>query len=151
MAIASVGEVLVMAGELEGRLQAFYAEVRDKTADNGTRLLTYHLRRHRRHLQQALEGFTKEESEHIRQTGLEHDVESREGKEFHVPDTPPDEIAGEQLLHAAIEHSETLVALYRKVLEQALTPEVDALLDTLVDLEEKDVIVLKKMAAMHYF
>jgi hypothetical protein len=54
MAIVSIGDILDKAAEFERILEKYYIEIRDNTSNNGVKLLTYYLSRHRRHLQEAL-------------------------------------------------------------------------------------------------
>ncbi len=151
MAIVSIGDLLDRAGEFEARVEKYYTNLRDETEDNGVRLLTYYLSKHRRHQARAIEGFTAHEVEQIRQIKLMFDIEFHAGKEFHVIDTPPQEVKGETLLDAAVEYDMALVVLYKKILEQPLSPQATLLFDSLIGLEEQDIIMLKKMLAMHYF
>ena len=54
MAIVSIADLLDRASQFEERLEKYYAAIRDESEDNGVRLLTYYLARHRQHLQDAI-------------------------------------------------------------------------------------------------
>ncbi len=151
MAYESIGDLLDRASEFEERLAGYYAAIRDESKDNGARLLTYYLSRHRRHLQQALEDVNPGKKENIRRVKLKYDIDFYPEKVFHVMETPPCEVKGRELLEAAVGYDEELVRLYRQILEQPLSFEAAVFIETLIRMEEKDIVMLKKMIAMDYF
>ena len=89
MAIVSIGDLLDRAGAFEERLEKYYAALRDASKDDGVRLLTYYLSRHRRHLQGVLKDFSAGEIERIRSVRLKYDIEFHPEKEFHLIETSP--------------------------------------------------------------
>ena len=54
-------------------------------------------------------------------------------------------------LEAAVGYDAELVDLYKKILQQPLSTEAAVLIESLIRLEERDIIMLKKMIAMNYF
>ena len=151
MAIVSVGDVLDKAGQFEEDLEAYYARIRDETQDNGVKLLTYYFSRHRRHLETALSGCDPAALRRVRGVLLKHSVGFRPGAEHPaLGDIPCDETARE-LLEAAIRHDEDLVSLYKRILEQPVTREAKELFESLIRVEERDIVMMKKMMAMDYF
>ncbi len=54
MSVTTLGDMLDRIQDFERRLKALYADVRDRKTNDGTRLLTYYLARHRRHVPSAL-------------------------------------------------------------------------------------------------
>jgi len=151
MSVVSIGDLFDRAAEFEHRLEAYYATLRDETGDEGIRLLTYYLARHRRHLEKGLEGVDHDQVDHIRKIELKYDVDFRPEKQFHVIGLPTEDVHAQELLTAAVNYDSELVALYRKILEQPLHPEAVALIESLIRLEERDIVMLKKMIAMDYF
>lgn len=151
MAFESIGDLLDRAGEFETRLERYYAAIRDESQDNGVRLLTYYLSRHRRHLQQALNGLNPGKVGHIRRIKLKYDIDFHLEKAFHLIKTPPCDIKGTELLEAAVSYDEELVKLYKNILQQPLSTEASVFIETLIRVEEKDIVMLKKMIAMDYF
>ena len=149
--IVDFADLLDRAKEFEDRLESYYAELRDQSQDNGVRLLTYYLSRHRRHLQEALDNVGADELAHVRGIKLKHDVEFHPEKDFHVMEMPPEQVKGKDVLEAAVEYDETLVRLYKSILNQPLAKEAAELLESLVRIEERDIVMLKKMIAMNYF
>ena len=151
MAIVSIGDLLDRAGASEERLEKYYAALRDASKDDGVRLLTYYLSRHRRHLQEVLKDFSAGEIERIRSVRLKYDIEFHPEKEFHLIETSPREVKGQALLEAAAGYDAELISLYQKILRQPLNPEATAFVESLIRVEERDIVMLKKMLAMHYF
>lgn len=149
MASVTINDVLQRAQEFEHRLESYYAKLRDNTQDNGVKLLTYYLSRHRRHLDQAFAVYDSKELRHIQEVRLKGDVPFETG--LKILDTPIAEVHGPDLLAAAVDHDTRLVAFYRKVAEQPIGPEAGGLIESLIRLEEKDIVMLKKMIAMNYF
>lgn len=150
MAIVSIGDLLDRAGASEERLEKYYAALRDASKDDGVRLLTYYLSRHRRHLQEVLKDFSAGEIERIRSVRLKYDIEFHPEKEFHLIETSR-EVKGQALLEAAAGYDAELISLYQKILRQPLNPEATAFVESLIRVEERDIVMLKKMLAMHYF
>lgn len=151
MAFVNIGDVLERAREFEERLEKYYAAIRDKTQDNGVRLLTYYLSRHRRHLQQALDGMDAKVVDHINKVRLKYDIDFSPEKALHVMEIRPVEVKGNELLQAAACYDQELIGLYKQVLEHPLSTEAKVFIETLIRTEEKDIVMIKKMIAMDYF
>ena len=151
MSIVTFGELLDRAAEFEQRLERTYAALRDGSEDGGVRLLTYYLSRHRAHLTQALEGLSPGQVERIRRIRLKYDIAFDPEQDFGSTGAPPAQVKARQLLEAAVSYDERLVSLYRGIIGQPLMEEARAFVEALVRLEEKDIIMLKKMIAMDYF
>lgn len=149
--IVDIADLLKRAGEFEERLGNYYAAIRDGSQDNGVRLLTYYLSRHRRHLQEAVKGFSAASLEQIGKIKLKHDVEFQPGKDFSLMKTLPAQVKGRDILEAAVEYDATLIDLYKRILIQPLHQEARVLLESLIRVEERDIVMLKKMIAMDYF
>lgn len=151
MADITVGTMLERARDFEARLESFYADLRDRATRDGTRLLTYYLARHRRHLPEALDAFTPDQLRRLSHIPLKYDDTDFipdhcfEGREL------PCSVTGEELLEAAIELVETLTRFYRWMAQQPLGDEAVGLFQNLLRIEEKHVVELKKTKATHYF
>jgi rubrerythrin len=144
-------ELLKRAMEFERKLESYYAEIRDRTEDAGVRLLTYYLSRHRRHLEEATAALSPERREHIGMVRLRFDVPFEPDEVFKPMTTPPESVKSRELLDSAVRYDSTLVDLYRRILAQQVGPEAETFIESLVRLEEKDIVMLKKMLAMDYF
>ncbi len=151
MGYLSLEELFQRVREFESRLESYYATIRDQCSDEGVRLLTYYLSRHRRHLDQALTNFVPAEVARIGSVRLKRDIPFDPARGFKVLDTAPCDLRARELLEAAVRHDEQLVDAYRQILDQPLSRDVEALLQSLIRLEEKDIVMLKKMIAMDYF
>jgi len=151
MAIVSIADLLDRASQFEERLERYYAAIRDESEDNGVRLLTYYLARHRGHLQEAMQNFKAAEISRIKKIRLKYDIEFYPDREFHLMETSPKEVKGPELLEAAVGYDLELVDLYKNILKQTLTKEAAELIESLIKLEEKDIVMLKKIMATHYF
>ena len=151
MANVTIRHLLDHARGYERKLEAHYAAIRDRSKNDGVRLLTYYLSRHRRHLDEAMEGYGAADLERILDIRLKHDVVFDPDAVRELVSSLPTALDGQQLLEAAVAYDLELVGLYRRMLEQPLGEEATALLRSLVRLEEKDIVMLKKMIAMHYF
>lgn len=151
MGIVTIRSLLDRAKEFEKRLERYYGSIRDESKDDGVRLLTYYLSRHRRRLDHALAGYGPEDLDRLCRVQLKHDVEFDPEKGFTLMKTPPPAVKGRELLEAAVGHDAQLVALYRQMLQQPIGQEASSLIESLIRLEEKDIVMLKKMIAMNYF
>lgn len=150
MAIVTVGDVLDRAQDFELQLERYYAAIRDQSSDNGVRLLTYYLARHRRHQEAALAEQDPDVVHRVRTVELRFDIPLNPPRTLPFSQTP-EAIRGETLLEMAIEHDSNLVAVYRAILDQPVGDDVQSLLEVLIRMEERDIVMMKKMQAMHYF
>ena len=82
---------------------------------------------------------------------MKFDISFDPEKNFHLLKAPPKTVAGDQLLQAAIGYNGELTALYRAILEQPVDDNARPVLEALLRVEERDIVMLKKMLAMHYF
>ncbi len=151
MSVKTVGEILERVQDFERRLEAYYADLRDRATRDGVRLLTYYLARHRRHLPEALASLSATELEHIRRIPLKYSDMEFDPKKCFRGKYLASSVSGEQLLDVAIELVETLIHLYGWLLEQPLGYEAGNLWRSLLRIEENAVIELKKIKAMDYF
>ncbi len=149
--IVGFKELVDRAIEFEKQLENYYAEIRDTTQNEGVRLLTYYLSRHRRHLQHAIDNADKKTIAHLFKIKFKYDVEFSPERDFHPLNKPILEIKGQELLDAAVNYDLQLIELYKKIREQPMNPEAYGFVDGLIRMEEKDVVMIKKMVAMNYF
>ena len=149
--IVSFKDVLDKALAFEERLEQYYLEIRDTTQNEGVRLITYYLSRHRRRLQKAIDNLSKKTREHLLKITFKHDVEFTPEKDFQPLNMPVSEIQGQELLDAGVNYDLQLIELYKKILELPMNTEASAFIESLIRMEEKDIVMLKKMIATHYF
>ena len=146
-----LGELIERAVLFEERLEQYYAQIRDESVDNGVRMLTYYLSRHRRHLEKALKDLNHDQIERINKIRLKYDIDFDPDRDIEIMKRPAADLKGNDLLEAAVAYDEKLVSLYRSIQNQPVTKEAEDLLNSLIRLEEKDIIMLKKKKAMNYF
>jgi hypothetical protein len=151
MAVVTVGEMLDRALDFEVRLEAYYAELRDRSTVDGVRILTHYLARHKRHVPEALEPFTAVDLHHIRLAPMKYDDTDFHPAHCFEGRGLPADATGEQLLDVSIEFVDTLIRFYHWMLQQPLGPGPQGLFQSLLRIEERDVIELKKIKAMDYF
>lgn len=151
MAITSIGDLLGKASTFEEHLQERYAVLRDTTTDEGVRLLTYYLAKHCRRLEKALTEFGSAKIAKIREIKLKYDVDFDPERTFAILRVPAEEVRGPALLDAVVQHDAGLIELYGKIMEQPLGDEAKALFESLIRVEERDIVMHKKMIAMNYF
>ena len=151
MAIVQLGELLDRACQFEDRLASYFAALRDQSPDNGVRLLTYYMSRHRRHQRDVLSQLTPDLLKHIREIEVRHDITFQPETAFHALKIPHAEITGKQFLDAAVRYNETLVAIYRQILDEPVNEEARKVIESMIHVEERDMVMMRKMMAMHYF
>ncbi len=151
MSIVSIGDLVDRAGKFERKLESYYSDIRDKSLNKGVRLLTYYLSRHRRHLEEVIKGFNNEAITRIFNVRLKYDINFNPDDNFDLIEKSIEEITGNELLKEACAYDEELVKLYKNILKQPLGEEAKLFIEGLLRLEEKDIVMMKKMIAMDYF
>ncbi len=151
MAIVTLGALFERARAFERKLEELYATVRDGTTDNGVRLLTYYLAKHRRHLARGLASVDEDRRTHLCSVELKVDIPFHPQDALAVFATPPEAMTGEQLLDATIAYDTELVAFYRRIVENHIPREAIEFVEALIHIEERDMVMLKKMLALRYF
>ena len=147
----SIGALLKSTNEFERRLEKFYISVRDGTEDSGVRLLTYYLARHCHHLKQVLDNLTLYEIDSICKEHVECELDIGSVRHLQLMTADPKEAHGKELLECAVTRDEALIGRYRSILEQPLSEGAASLFESLILIEEADVVMLKKMMATNYF
>ncbi len=151
MAYSSIEELINSVSSFEEKLTDYYASMRDQTENNGVKLLTYYLSRHRNHLNKAMEDLDKEDIKRIKKIKIKYDIEFEMGKDFPLLKKPPKEIVSKELLESAVEYDLQIIDLYKKIIQQSLPGEAKLFFENCIKIEEKDIVMLKKMIAMNYF
>jgi len=150
MAIVTVGDILDRGRDFEARLETHYAGICDHAADAGVRLVAGYLARCRRRQEKALAELDPEMLRHVRKIELKFDIPFSPGTDPAAAPVP-EPLNGDALIEVAIRHDAEVTDLYRAVLQQPLNDEARVVLEALVRVEERDLVMLKKMLAMHYF
>lgn len=151
MATVTLGSLLDRGRAFELRIEQYYAGLRDRVTDNDVRLLTYYLSRRRRHQDEALAGYTKREVATLRRLRVEHAEDGDPGKLFRFSTANPNRVKGEDLLRNAERYDKALIGLYEGIRQQPGAELAEGLLEALIHVEERDILMIKKMLAMRYF
>ena len=151
MAAGALEALLDQAQESEVRLEQYYAAIRDRSRDNSVRLLTFHLARHRRHQEEALRVLQPADVARVRGLEIRSDTPFPAAAAFRALKTPAEDVTGNALLHAAIDYDTDLLNFYRRILAQPLQAEAVELLKALICIEERDIVILRKLAAVRGF
>ena len=150
MSVTALGDMLDRIEDFERRLKALYADTRDRMTNDGTRLLTYYLARHRRHVPSALASCTASQIESVRRTPFKYDGPEFDPQAcFKEVELSPSATANE-VLDAAVALVETLTAVYRWISDRHLGDDVSFLFGSLLKIEESHLIELKKIRAVDY-
>ena len=151
MSIVTIDELFQRAQSFEEKLESFYERIRDESDDNGVRLVTYYLARNRRHLQRVLDDFKPDDVAKVKNVQLKYDVEFLPDKVLNVTAIDPKSIKARHLLEIAADYDTALIGLYKSILKQPIGEIAASLLESLLKVEERDVVMIKKMIAMDYF
>ncbi len=151
MAIVNIGDLFQRAEDFEHRIERYYARIRDDTENSGVRLLTYYLARHRRHLEQVLDDIDTKVVAKVRNVKLKYDIDFSPEQAFALFETEPKEVSSDALLEVAAAYDGELIDLYKKILDQPIGEDAKSIFEHLVKVEERDIVMIKKMTAMHYF
>jgi hypothetical protein len=151
MTIHTLGDFLDRELAFKTQLNSYYAEIRESTADNDTRLLTYFLASNRTRHTSALKTLSPETIEHARKSFFVCDEPFDLEALLRVPTFPPATVKGDELVNDAISQQSALASRYRLILAQATNEDVKAVLSALIQVKERDIDLMKQMLAMHYF
>jgi hypothetical protein len=151
MATVTLGNLLDQGRAFELRVEKYYADLRDRVRDNDVRLLTYYLSRRRRHQDEAFAGYSKAEVTALRKLRVVCGEESKPALHFQFSTARQDKVRGEDLLRNAQRYDAALIKLYKSILKQPAGASGRGLLEALIRVEERDIVMIKKMLAMKYF
>jgi hypothetical protein len=151
MPVVTVGNMIDRARAFETRLERYYADLRDRATDDGVRLLTYYLARRKRHLPETLSAYGSPVLDSIRRTPFKYEDTHLVVEKCFEGKTLPSDVNAEKVLDTAIGFVEMLIGFYSHLSRQPLGEDVIGLFQSLVKIEEKDIIELNKIRATHYF
>lgn len=151
MTKTTIGNILDRVQDFEHRLEAYYASVRDLSTDNNVRLVTYYLARHRRHQEMATASAQPDTIRRLRKTKATDDVPVDDIERFSLPPSDPRKITGKELIEAAIHYNGQLLTIYRAILRLPAPEDAIAVVEALISIEEREILMLKKMLTIHYF
>lgn len=150
MPVVTVADVVRHAEDFEAKLAEYYKGVAEQTTRDGVRILADYMSRHRRRISAALDKMPGAAVRRICCAPIRFEPQGADMHCFTGKDLPPDATAGD-VLDMAIVFDECLIRLYRQVLNQDVDPEVREIFESLLRMEERSEIELKKMKALDYF
>lgn len=142
MAIITIDELFQRAQAFEENLENFYVKIRDESENNGVRLVTYYLARNRRHLQRVLDDFEPGDVLKVKNVQLKFGIDFSPALDVTV--LKPASINARQLLEAAAVYDAALIELYKNILKQPIGRLAQMLLESLLKVEERDIVLIKK-------
>ena len=146
----TLGDILDRAQDFEQRLEAFYADARDRVESDGVRLLTHYLARHRDHLPGALKMCSPDELRRLRDSTVPPECPDLAPADCFNGLTVDAGVSGREFLDTALELVGALVSFYRTLAAQELDGEARALFRSLLRIEEAHVVELTKIRDMDY-
>jgi hypothetical protein len=147
----NIGQLLDSFDGFEQRFEDYFTLVRDKSRDNGARLVSYCLALHRRQQATVLGGLKPDVVQQARKTQLKSDIVTDLDTRIRVPASKPEKATGKVLIETAIRSNTEMVSVYRAILTHVSGNEVRAVLNAHLLVKERDIATLKKMLAMNYF
>ena len=151
MGVVTIEELVSRVHAFERQLEEYYADLRDRATQDGTRLLTHYLSRRRHHLPDVLTAFSAAELAEMCHEWVRYDDTEFAPKRLFGGPPPPAGISGGELLQIAIAFGEELLAFYRWLDQQPLGEPARRLARGLLRTEEVHIIELKKTLATGYF
>ncbi len=147
MLAITIEEILGHIESFENSLTEFFEHIHDETHDEGARLLTDYIVRHRHRTIAELERCSHQEIERIKKLPLQYQPDIPGEHTFKEIKLPPDATPLE-ILKAAIEFDECMVKMYKQIASQPLAHEVKDLFEGLTTYETVDEIHLKEITHM---
>ncbi|MHC4478229.1 MAG: hypothetical protein ACYTEL_21535 [Planctomycetota bacterium] len=147
MRAITIGNILEHVENFENSVTEFFEYLHDKTHDEGAKLLTDYIARHRHRTLAALDRLPHEQIEHLKKLPLQYQPHIPGAHCFEKIKLSSDSTPL-TILEAAIEFDECLVQMYRQISEQPVAHEIKDLFDSLAKYEEADEMHLKKTRQM---
>ena len=147
MLAITIEEILGHIESFENSLTKFFERIHDETHDEGARLLTDYIARHRHRTLAALDKCPHEVIDRIKKLPLQYQPDIPGEHCFKEIKLPPD-ASPLEILEAAIAFDQCLVQMYKQIASQPLAHEIKDLFENLSIYEEADEIDLKKIRQM---
>lgn len=151
MGVMSIEELVNRVHGFERRLEAYYADLRDRGTQESTRILTHYLSRRRNHLPDVLTTFSAAELAEMCHERVRYDDTEFDPERLFVGPQAPADIGGRELLQTAIAFVEELLVFYRWLDQQPLGEHGRRLVQELLRTEETHITELEKTLATGYF
>lgn len=147
MRAITIKEILEHIETFENSLTIFFENIHDKTHDEGARLLTDYIARHRHRTLAALDKCPHEVIDRIKKLPLQYQPDIP-GKHCFKEIKLSQDATPLEILEAAIAFDECMVQMYKQIASQPVAHEIKDLFENLSVYEEADEIDLKKIRQM---
>jgi hypothetical protein len=146
-----LGKMLDRAQEYVDSMAHFFADFRDRATDDYSRLLTYHIARHKRSLSLVHSMLTPEELGRVRtiplKTGDDDFLPERVFNSYYlVSESKPSEV-----IATAIEFLEVLAGFYQWLDDQFQGLPISTVLKELIDKEAQEIEKLRSLETESFF
>ena len=142
-----VREFVDFGKHLHGKLKALFDELNEHAQLERVKMLLDFLSRHEEHMEESLARFEKESRHGILEAWLEYSPGLDVNKvmcKFHLSENP----SSDEIIQLALDFDDTLVNLYKEVVEKANDSKVKEVFKNLLQLEEKEKIQVARAAMM---
>ena len=142
-----VREFVDFGKHLHGKLKALFDELNEHAQLERVKMLLDFLSRHEEHMEESLARFEKESRHGILEAWLEYSPGLDVNKvmcKFHLSENP----SSDEIIQLALDFDDTLVNLYKEVVENANDSKVKEVFKNLLQLEEKEKIQVARAAMM---
>ena len=142
-----VREFVDFGKHLHGKLKALFDELNEHAQLERVKMLLDYLSRHEENMEESLARFEKESRHGILEAWLEYSPGLDVNKvmcKFHLSENP----SSDEIIQLALDFDDTLVNLYKEVVEKANDSKVKEVFKNLLQLEEKEKIQVARAAMM---
>ncbi len=142
-----VREFVDFGKHLHGKLKALFDELNEHAQLERVKMLLDFLSRHEEHMEESLARFEKESRHGILEAWLEYSPGLDVNKvmcKLHLSENP----SSDEIIQLALDFDDTLVNLYKEVVENANDSKVKEVFKNLLQLEEKEKIQVARAAMM---
>lgn len=150
MLAITISSILERAEEFEERLAEYYKKYSHHTRRESIGLLADYISRHSKHIQEYLNKLDEQEKRHICSIQVPYEPkmpDSRSIERLELPfDASVDEVIG-----ATLQFDESLIQMYRQVVQQPVAQEIKELFESLIQNIEQQERELEKIRTLDCF
>ena len=140
-------DVIDYSVKLHHQIGEFYKELGEEVAQERVKMLLTYLSRHEIHLEESLKEYEYDASEKILNTWLQFVPSSGIEASIKAFRLNP-AMSVDEVIDKTIEFDDSLIALYKEVINETSEPSVQAVFENLVTMENKEKIKMVRNAMM---
>jgi len=140
-------DVIEYCAKLHHQIGEFYEELSEEVAQERVKMLLTYLSRHEIHLEESLKEYEADASERILNTWLQFAPSSGIEASIKAFKLNP-EMSVDEVVDKTIEFDDSLIALYKEVINETSEPSVQAVFENLVAMESKEKVKMVRNAMM---